>query len=206
MRRTALIPFSVRVSVPGDLKILIGSKAPNHSATPSNSHSTERLPLRSRFVKTWKISDIVASTPRNTLSKPQNPWTLISFAQIIVYDVGMFRSIACDLPGHENRKLSQSSNDYIVRQLKISSCVVLRRNVGAKLQGRLCRTRPSWSASHVSWREMERALPRAARMERNASWREVGRCHCSFTVWENSSLPLASVIFWPVNGPHSLPT
>ena len=26
-------------------------------------------------------------------------------------------------PGHENRKLSQSSNDYIVRQLKISSCV-----------------------------------------------------------------------------------
>ena len=98
MGRTALIPFSVRVSVPGDLKILIGSKAPNHPATPSNSHSTERVPLRSRFVKTWKISDIVASTPRNTLSKPQNPWTLISFAQIIVYDVGMFRSIACDLP------------------------------------------------------------------------------------------------------------
>ena len=97
MGRTALIPFSVRVSVPGDLKILIGSKAPNHSATPSNSHSTERLPLRSRFVKTWKISDIVASTPRNTLSKPQNPWTLISFAQIIIYDVGMSRSIACDL-------------------------------------------------------------------------------------------------------------
>ena len=78
MRRTALIPFSVRVSVPGDLKILTGSKALNHSATPSNSHSTERVPLRSRFVKTWKISDIVASTPRNTLSKPQNPWTLIS--------------------------------------------------------------------------------------------------------------------------------
>lgn len=85
-------------------------------------------------------------------------------------------------PGHENRKLSQSSNDYFVWQLKISSCVVLHRNVGAKLQGRLCRTRPSWSASHVSRREMERALPRAARMERNASWREVGKRHCSFIV------------------------
>ena len=194
MGRTALIPFSVRVSVPGDLKILIGSKAPltptplkeylfGHVSSKHEKFPTLSLALREilyPFISGLQTSESLGTfllCPDNCLWRWHVP----------------FNCLATSL-GHENRKLSQSSNDYIVRQLKISSCIVLHRNVGAKLQGRLCRTRPSWSASHMSWREMERALPRAARMERNASWREVGRRHCSFTVWENSSLPLASLL------------